>query len=220
MKTFLCVLALLSGTAVVQAAPVAKPVAAPVVAEPLAEKDGLKISIATERFAADNADDERTTIPRIWLSSVHPFVQVVLQNTSTKAINLSVTNSAGGVKQFLSLELTTIDGKTLNVPLIVSQPYVRVGANVAYLQAIAPGEVLVLEIQLPTPDILQSNGARRVFGEPSVPLKDANAKMTLRAIFADSNDYNWAEPGHKPTPVWKGKVVSPFVEYQVHWNGN
>ncbi len=104
MRFSLCVVSLLLGTAVVQAAPVAKPVAAPVVAEPLAEKDGLKVSIGEANLELRQGD---------------PHISVVLQNSSSKPINVFQEWNSWGAYN-LTLEITSVDGRVLDKPLVVT----------------------------------------------------------------------------------------------------
>lgn len=195
----LCVLALLLGTIVVQAAPVVKPVVAPVVAEPLVEKDGLKVSIGSIELRASD-----------------PHINVVLQNTLAKPINVYAEWNSWGYDN-LTLQITKLDGKVLDEPLIINKGLMAWSRNGPTTEGIAPGEAIVREVRLDSPD--QQSPIRNgpfYLGFP-LPPQGASRQISMRAVFENEQNVTL---GQEKKLVWTGRIASPFKDYDVRWTSN
>ncbi len=208
MKTFLCVLALISGTAVIQAAPVAKPVAVPVVAEPLAEKDGLRISI----IPTFNTEDIKNCIE---LLPQEPHINIVLKNVSSHPINVWAEYTFKGFRN-LTLEITRIDGEVLKQPLIISRSPLLGGSSTS-IETLSPGEVLIREVRLRVPHPLPAKHPLDIksrelwysnFPEPVTV--NTYQMITMRAVFSNES----ADEG-KTSNVWSGRIASDLKTYYV-----
>ena len=185
----------------------AAPVAAPVVAEPVAEKDGLKVSIGS-----------------IELRSNDPHINVVLQNTSAKPINLFSEGNSGGYNN-LTLEITKVDGKVLDKPLIVARDYVPWRANMLSYQVIDPGEAIVREVRLQVPKQVLDPSApatdsertlrRDFYGNFPAPTQGSQRQITMRSVFANDDSNNYEGKKH-----WTGRIASPLKDYTVFWRAN
>ena len=198
-----------------QAAPVAEPVAATLVAEPLAEKDGLKISIPPISHGR-----------YVGLRQSDPHINVVLQNTSSKPINIFEEWNSWGYNN-LRLEITKVDGKVLDKPLVVRKGMMAWGANFSSAETLAPGDALVREVRLQvskhsldssipeTTADLNSYGAL-YWGFP-VPLKGGQRLITMRAVFANNDSVS--DTGMEKKVVWTGQIASPFKDYALVWDG-
>ncbi len=191
----LCLLVLLGlSVGAAQAAPAGISVGAPDI--PIAEKDGLKVSIGS-----------------IELRPNDPHINVVLQNTSAKPINLFSEGNSWGYNN-LTFEITKVDGKVLDKPLIVARDYVPWRANMLSYQVIDPGEAIVREVRLQVPE---TNGVirRNFYGNFPFPSQGTQSQITMRAVFGndDSNSY-------KGKKHWTGRIASPFKSYNIFLGAN
>lgn len=185
MKFSLCVVALLLGTAVVQAAPVAEPVAAAVVAEAVAEQNGLRVSLSSHRreFRGDN---------EIGLGTSNPGLTVVLQNTTSEPISvLDEWNSWGNY--CLTLEISKVNGRVLEKPLVVRRTEATWFSNAPFVEVIDANEAVARSVPLSLPyeviknstvPVSQSNrrGNSSYYGFP-FPNSSAPIPITMRGIF-------------------------------------
>jgi len=195
MRFPLCVLALLLGAAVVQAAPVAKPVAVPVVAELPMEQNGLKIALVGLDFDF-RADD--------------PHINVALKNISAKPIRVFSEGNSSGYSS-LTLEISAVDGKVLDRPLIVARKPKRWLANSRSSQTIQLGRVLLRTMHFQTRD---RSAAFFDYKNFPLPFKGHPRRVTMRAVFV--NGYPMAGAG----PAWTGRVASPWKDYTVWWDAD
>lgn len=177
----------------------AAPVAAPVVAEPLAEKDGLKVSIGS-----------------IELRPNDPHINVVLQNTSAKPINVYAEWNSWGYDN-LTLQITKLDGKVLDEPLIINKGLMVWLRNGPTTEAIAPGEAIVREVRLHLPDQQSSIRNGQYYWEFPFPPQSASRQISMRAVFENDQNVTF---GQEKNPVWTGRVASPFKEYDIFWDAN
>jgi len=185
----------------------AAPKAAPVVVEPLPEKDGLKVSIGS-----------------IELRPSDPHINVVLQNTSDKPINIFNDGNSWGFNN-LTLEVREVDGKVLTAPLLVARDYVPWRGNVLSFQTIESGEAIVREVRLQVPqNALDSTAPITGAGEPlrrgfygnfPAPIRGSRSRITMRAVFGDSESITYE--GKK---AWTGAIASPFKGYNVYWDAD
>lgn len=182
------------------------------VVEPLAEKDGLKVSIGENNIELRRSD---------------PHISVVLQNTSSKPMNVFQEWNSWGAYN-LTLEVTSIDGKVLDNPLVVGKGGMIWKANIPSAETIAPGDVLVREVRLQVskhlldpsvPETADDLNPRGPFywGFP-VPKVDERRRVTMRAMFA--NDDPHSDTGMERRVVWTGRIASPFKDYTVCWGAS
>lgn len=185
----------------------AAPKAVPAIAEPLSQKDGLQVSIGN-----------------IELRPSDPHINVVLQNTSDRPINIFNEENSWGFLN-LSLEITVVDNKILAEPLIVSREQRVWRGNVFSFQTIAPGEAIVREMRLPAleqsldstaPATSKKVSFPPVFYEDfPVPTQHKRRQITMRAVFA--NDDSISDGGKT---AWTGHIASPFKDYNVFWDAD
>lgn len=212
MRFPLCVLALLLGIAVVQAAPVAEPVAAPVVAEPLVEKDGLKVSISAIRPITYNADDKKAYV--LDFVDTYRYINVVLQNTSTKPIYVPGEGNSDGWNA-ITLEISKVNGIPVGPPVIVGRPYVPWRANALSLEAIAPGEALVRQVRFVVPDTQETTGVLGRSLYRKFPRINENGNITMRVVYSSDRKFELPQSQGKRLSAWVGRIASTFQEYTV-----
>lgn len=200
-------------TAHAQPAPQSEKFGAPIALP--AEQSGLKISIAPTFRHPDS--------PVIELHKGDPHINIVLQNVSDKPLSLYEEWNSWGAYN-LSLEISAIDGKTLDKPLIISKGMMIWRGNIPSTEILDARGVAVREVRLHLP--------RQVF-EPTVPLtnedmmeigplyvgfpfppSDNSRTLTLRAVFGNDN----AKAFHDSKPVWTGVIASPLTQYRFFWN--
>ena len=197
----------------------AAPVVAPDAALP-AESNGLKVSIAPTS-TNDNSDLS------IALHRGDPHLNVVLQNTSDKPIRVYQDWNSWGYSN-LTLQVTAIDGKTLDKPLKIERGPGIWFANIASTDVINAGETIVREVRLNLPpEIFDAtkpatvdNSVTRLrlyFGFPFPP-PDNFRTLTIRALF--SNDDAKGDVGKNAKQVWTGQIASPLKDYRVYWDAD
>ncbi len=193
---------------VANAAPVVAPVVAGLfatspVAELLPEKDGLKVSISASREGEFGAGSIR-------LRGSDPHINVVLQNTSSKPIRVFEEGNSWGYSS-LTLEITKVDDKVLDKPLIVSREQMVWLANPRSSEVIAPDEVLVREISLRSSDTPFNQGGYKNF---PLSLKGGSSRVTMRVVFTSKDSQS--DQGE----TWTGRIASPLKDYTVFWRAN
>lgn len=168
----------------------AAPVATPIVAELPVERNGLKIAIVGLDFRADD-----------------PHINVALKNTSVKPIRVFDEGNSSGYGS-LTLEISAVDGKVFDRPLIVARKPKRWLANSRSSQIIQPGRVLLRTMHFQTRD-----GSAAFFDYKSFPLpfKGHPRRVTMRAVFSNS------QPIAGAGPAWTGDIASPWKNYMVVW---
>jgi len=190
----------------------AAPKVVPIVTEPLPEEDGLKVSIG-ERI--------------IELRPSDPHIVVVLQNSSSKPINVfEEWNSSGAFN--LILEVIKVNGKTLDKPLIIRKGMMIWMANYPSAEQIAPGDVLVREVRLQVskhfldPSIPETNEDINPRGPFywafPIPAKGVPRQITMRAVFGNNDPVS--DTGMKKQTVWTGRIASPLKDYDVYWGAD
>lgn len=176
-----------------------------------AELGGLKISIAPTFRRPDSSAIE--------LHKGDPHINVVLQNVGDKPISLyEEWNSWGAFN--LSLEISAIDGKPLEKPLVISKGMMVWLANLASTETLNVGAVAVREVrfhlprQILDPTAPATNENMIAFGPfyadfPFPPANDSRT-LTMRAVFRNADA--------KTKPVWSGQIASPLTQYRFFWN--
>ncbi len=149
---------LLTGAASIQAAPVIAPDAALP-----AESNGLKVSIAPTS-TNDNSDLS------IALHRGDPHINVVLQNTSDKPIRVYQNWNSWGYYN-LTLQVTAIDGKTLDKPLEIERGLGAFFANAPTTDIIEANNTIVREVKLYLPP--------EIFA-PKIPVPTKNSGIYSR----------------------------------------
>ncbi len=189
----------------------------PETAESLPEKDGLKISISPTYKREEGRGG-------IGLEPSDPYIDIVLQNVSSKPLNIfEEWNSSGAYN--LTLRITEVDGKTLDNPIIIHRSGLEWGGNVGSLRLIEPGEAVVREVRLHVPAQIFNPAAPKTdsdlkphgyrYWQFPVPDKDRDRQIILSAVFANDLDHN--EGG---TKVWTGQIASPPTDYRVYWSSD
>lgn len=193
---------------------------APDTTEPVAEKGGLKISISV------SSDDDHGD-HAILLRPSDPHINVVLQNTSPKPINIFQERDLRAVYNLI-LKITKVDDKVLDRPLIVPMgmiPRRSWNGSVASIETLAPGETRVREVRLHVPAQIFDPAApvtssdlnpRSPFYERfPLPEKEGSRSVTMSAVFA--NDNSNGHTGVEKKSVWTGKIESAPTDYRVFW---
>ena len=211
---FIALLALILATAIApaQSAPEVAKSGAPTA---LASKQsGLKISIAPTFRRPDDFSIE--------LHQGDPHINIVLQNVSDKPLSIYEEWNSWGAYN-LHLEINAIDGKTLPKPLVVSKGMMGWRANFPSTEMLDVGGVAVREVRLHLPkqifapkapltaEDLNSRGPF-YFNFPFPPA-DNSRTLTMRAVFENAK----TDGSAKLTPVWTGKVTSPWTQYRFFW---
>ena len=210
-----CLVCVTGATVPVQAIP-----KAPLAVKPLPEKNGLKVSISAT-YRGDNGDNT------IELRPSAPHINVVLQNTSSKPINIFEEWNSWGYDN-LTLKITKVDGKFLDKPLIVSKGVMAWSANFSSAETLSPGEVRVREARLQVPaqifiptaplTTFDLNARGPFYWEFPFPPKDDSRQVTMSAVFA--NDDAVSDTGMKKKVVWTGEIASPPTDYRIYWGSD
>lgn len=205
----------------------AAPVAAPVVAEPLAEKDGLRISISATHFRPDpkppiGFGNGRFAGPTpedsIAIHPGNPQINVVLQNVSSQPINIISEGNSWGA-ELVTLEITEIDGKAVNPPLIVRRRGLGWGGNSLGTETIPPGEAIVREVRFPPLGSTDKYPNAWLYRDFPLPEEGAQKRLTIRAVFSHDTDIDLKDYGREGTSLFKGKIASPSLSYTLGWDG-
>ena len=207
---------------------------APDATESSAEKNGLKISISPT--SNDKDDNVIVFRPRI------PYINVVLQNTSAKPLNIfDEWNSFGAYN--LTLKITKVDGKILDEPIIVARDKIPWFSNSASFETIDPGKDVTRSIHLYMallgPMAPDEYLGPKVPGRDSryflifhkhfpLPDKDSERHLTISAVFENKRptSYLSMKDGHmadiegETTPMWTGKIESPPTDYRIYWGSD
>ena len=227
---------LLAGATSIQAAPVASPIATLP-----AERNGLKISIAP---TSTNHDSDLS----IALHRGDPHLNVVLQNTSKEPIHIFQEWNSWGY-QNLTLQITAVDGKTLDKPLeIKGGPRMWV-ANTASTDVIEVGQTMVREVRfalppdvvtpqitapstesglsfespeirvIPRPSFPKLDYSGRYFGFP-FSQSDSSRSLTIRAVFSNADNLGEWKGTKAKSLVWTGQIASPLKNYRFFWDAD
>lgn len=186
-----------------------------------AQLGGLKVSIAPT-YRNPNS-------PTIELHKGDPHINIVLQNVGDKPLSLYEEWNSWGAYN-LTLEISAIDGKTLDEPLVISKGTMIWFANSPTTEMLEPGGVAVREVRLHLPKQIFDSTAPitkkqelaekplmgPLYGDFPFPPIDNSRALTLRAVFENSNPRNDGLQNAKS--VWTGKIASPITPYRFSWN--
>lgn len=203
------------GTA--QAAPAVVAKTAEPLAEiaPLSAQNGLKVSISATSQSGNQ-------MPTIALHHGDPHINVVLQNTSSKPIQIFQEWNSWGYYNLI-LEISAIDSKTMGVPLRIGRGAGVWFANVPSSDIIGPGEAIVREARLwvppetLTPTTKPTNVFGPFFANFPLPTSTTPRQITMRAVFSNSNDRSGSGSSGYKGVVWTGRIASAFQTYIVRW---
>ncbi|BCM93695.1 hypothetical protein IAD21_05586 [Abditibacteriota bacterium] len=168
------------------------------------EMDGLKISISPT--AKGNGGNAIKLLPK------DPQINVVLQNTSSKPLNIFEEWNSWGAYN-LTLKVTKIDGKVLQKPLIISNLQTAWLKNFDSVETIQPAKAITREVHLQVPT--ESLNPRRLYGKFPFPKEGHSSQITMSAVFA--NDDPKSDTSREKKVVWTGKIASPPTNYRVYW---
>jgi hypothetical protein len=182
----------------------------PVVIETPVENNGLKVSISAPYKLNE----------RLLTLQSNPHINVLLQNTSSKPINVFEAWNGWGFNN-LTLEVTKIDGKVLDAPLTITKGRLSLTENYPSTETIGPGETLVREVLLYVPPKIWNPASQEPDSIPNgslylefpFPVRGARRQITLKALFEIQEE----SQGEKLN-VWTGKIASPPLDYQVFWD--
>lgn len=148
----------------------------------------------------------------VLLSKQFPHFNIILQNISQKSQTIFEYQNSWGFYS-LTLEITGLDGKTLDKPIVIKQPGLGWGGNGPSTSTLKPKALVVREfwLRLPEKGVTEANAKNDdqfpLFGESS------RREVTMRAVFSVLPKDKNANQNHT---VWTGRIVSPDATYTVY----
>lgn len=147
---------------------------------------------------------------RLTLSNKDPRFFVVLRNISNHPVRIYAEDSSWGFYN-LTLEVTVVDNKPLNKPLVVTRLW-GIGnwlRNRAQAVTLRPGDEVVREVRVSSdsPGLVEQNGTYKPF---PLPRPTDTRRVQMRAVFTEKDDNQIAQ-----LHVWSGRAASKTRDYEV-----
>ena len=172
--------------------------------------DYLRVEILPSEIRPAESGRMADRIRLIQLRPAPGHLTVVLRNQSFETLRIWDEDNSWGFHN-LTLEISAMDGKTLEKPIIVKRSPVGWGGNAPKFSSLYPGDYVARPIVLTDPtDSAPSPFSYRDF---PLPPDTRTRELRLRAIYTVSSQE--AAEKHK---VWTGEAASEPTTYVVKWD--